>query len=183
MIQPTLLPDTDRRRTPVLAVLPAPSAAALKGRPDPGSSRSQQRPLVLPIASEVTLVDIQTIRALRGLDAESVAALIDAGRIRWVWDFSLPGAVRRELRFLAAEAMGAASTVTASRADAIDMAIGVPPSRTRVRAAELEQRWVVSNQTILRLGRIGEITVEIAGHTKWVMRESLVKFLGRRWVS
>ncbi len=186
MIQPTLLPDfaanavTDRR-TPVLSVVP--KAPASPDRAEAAAGAVRQRSLVLPIASEVTLVDIQTVRALRGLDAESVSALIDAGRIRWVWDLSAPGGARRELRFLAAEAIGKAETVTASRADAIDMAIGVPASRVRVRAAELEQRWVVSNQTILRLGRMGEIHVEIVGHTKWVKRESLVKFLGRRWVS
>ena len=49
-----------------------------------------------------------------------------------------------------------------------------------VRGAALETRWQVSNQTLLRLRRDGDITGRIAGHTLWLERGSLVAFLERR---
>lgn len=181
MIQALLIPEIAGAVSvrPVVTVLPPPMRTT---KPTPAAP-VRQAGLAMPIGAEVSLVDLQTIRAIRGLDAESVLALIDAGRIRWVWDVSLPNSARRELRFLTAEARGEAVCVTASRAQAIDLAIGVPPTRQRVRAAEIEQRWVVSNQTVMRLGRAGEITVEMEGHTKWVRRDSLARFLARRWAN
>lgn len=184
MIQALLIPEIGPLSVrPVVAVLPPPTMRPAARRTATAPAPARQTGLAMPIGTEVSLVDLQTIRAIRGLDAESVLALIDAGRIRWVWDVSLPNSARRELRFLTAEARGEAVSVTASRAQAIDLAIGVPPTRQRVRAAEIEQRWVVSNQTVMRLGRAGEITVEMEGHTKWVRRDSLARFLARRWAN
>lgn len=184
MIQALLIPELS---IPAAASSPNRVACAVRVLPQPirvpVPAAPRQTALAVAIGTDVSLVDLQTVRAIRGLDAESVLALIDAGRIRWVWDVSLPGSARRELRFLTAEVRGEAVSVTASRAQAIDLAIGVPTTRSRVRAAELEQRWVLSNQTVMRLGRCGQLAVEMEGHTKWVKRDSLVRFLGSRWAN
>jgi hypothetical protein len=128
----------------------------------------------------VTLVGVETVRAVRGgMDAESISAMVDLGELRWVWDVSTRGA-RRELRFLSAEIVGGQSV--AGEDEAIRMVLGGTTQRSRFRAAQVEQMWVVSAQTILRLGRCGLLTVSMEGRTKWVTRESLVAFLRSRLV-
>lgn len=134
----------------------------------------------LPILTggTVTLVDINTVRAFRGLDAESVLSLVDCGQLRWVWDFAA-GDSRRELRFLVAEVF---ERKTLTESQAIDAALGTT-QRTRLRGSELEQRWVVSAQLLQNLARLGEIESDVESHTRWFGVHSIRQFISRRLVN
>lgn len=164
-----------------------PPAAARLSRVTSRSAQSPASPLRpqrLPIAVglDVTLVSIDTVRVVKGgLDAESVMALVDAGRFTWVWDLATAGAARRELRFLAAEVLR--EERVAEEADAIRIALGGTTQRAAFRTAEIEGRWVVSNQALARFGRSGELRVTMHGRVKWIARDSLVSFLQRRRLS
>lgn len=172
----------------------APAAARAVQRPlmSPASSRvtrpepapkatNRQRIFPLRVGSEVTLVGMESVRAAKGgLDAESVAALVDAGRFRWVWDMSAATAHRRELRWLAEEVLR--DQVPEEESVAIDRVLGGLTNRQAFRTAEIEQRWILSNATLLRFGRAGELSFENRGRNKWISRASLVAFLRRRLV-
>ena len=155
--------------------------------PAPAPRRVERRTLApaqpvagrLPILTGgvVTLVSIDTVRAFRGLDSESVFALVECGQLRWVWDFAA-GPSRRELRFLVAEVFEG-KTLTESQA--IDAALGTT-QRARLRGSELEQRWVVSAQLLQNLARSGEIASDVENHTRWFDAHSLRQFVSRRLV-
>jgi hypothetical protein len=157
------------------SITPAP-----RTEPRPPVMREQGLPI--RVGTEVTLVGIESVRAAKGgLDAESVAALVDAGRFRWVWDLATSdSARRRELRWLAIEIIR--DKAPTGEAEAVETALGGLSYRQSYRTAEIEQRWIVSNATLLRLGRAGELAFELRGRNKWISRDSLVAFLRRRLI-
>lgn len=178
--QAVMFPDLERSGP----MVPPPAMTTPRRKhaddPTPTLAPSRDRHLAIRVGTEVTLVGVETVRAVRGgVDAESISAMVDLGEIRWVWDVCTRGS-RRELRFLAAEIVGGRTIETED--EAIQCVLGGTTQRARWRAAQVEQMWVVSAQTILRLGRIGLLSVSIEGRTKWVTRESLVAFLRSRLV-
>jgi hypothetical protein len=136
-----------------------------------------QRPLPLRIASNVKLVGMDTARSVLGQDAETIAALVDSGELPFAFDLAVnPKCERRELRFWHGAFASQPSALNSQQVlDDI-----CPASRERWRAAELEDRWVVSNQHVLRLILAKELRGEKTGHTWWVWGASARGFLQRR---
>ena len=147
--------------------------------PAPRSSPPAQPLLRMPLAAEVALIPLVTVGALLGLHTDGVHELIDQGEWPWVFDLRAGRGSIRELRVwrgcFGKAGSGKREAVSAEvLADVIGTATG------DVRGAALETRWQVSNQTLLRLKKAGEIEGRIAGHTLWLKRESLAAFLERR---
>lgn len=160
------------------AASPAPAPRRVERRPAAPAQTAPAGRLPILTGGVVTLVDINTVRAFRGLDSESVLTLVDCGQLRWVWDFA-SGESRRELRFLVAEVFQGQSL---TEAQAIDAALGTT-QRARLRGSELEQRWVVSAQLLQNLARSGEIASDVEDHTRWFEVHSLRQFVSRRLVT
>jgi hypothetical protein len=140
-----------------------------------------QRPLPFIISARTVLVDVQTVRAARCVDAESVFALVDDGKLKWVFDFSSELAKtysrfdKRELRFWTDEVTAPDATAHKTIAQVIGLILG---GKQNFHSGEIEQEWVISHQTIMRLRLAGEIS----GGKGSITRASLVGFLSRRWL-
>lgn len=143
---------------------------------------TQQRRLALEVSANVSLVTVETVRAVRGVDAESVVASIEEGRIRWAWDFAAPGsATRREVRIWADEIADPEAVAKRSLAEVIAAVIGATPGG-RQRAAVLETRWTISAQHIQALVRAGVWQEDRIGHTRYLRRQTLEAFLQERLI-
>lgn len=172
MLQAARVPQPVSARPPRRACTPSAPVVPPEAR---------ERFLPIRLGAEVTLVGVDVVRAVKGgMDTESVTALLDAGEFRWVWDVSRAGTHRRELRFLAAEILR--QSPPRDESSAIVAALGGMERRPRFRCAEVEQRWLLSAQTVLRLGRAEEFRTTMEGRTKWISRDSLVAFLQRRLI-
>lgn len=143
---------------------------------------SAQRRLPLEVSANVALVTVETVRAVRGVDAESVVACIEEGKIRWAWDVAAPGsASRREIRIWADEIADPAAVAGMSLASVISAVIGSTPGG-RQRAAVIETRWTISAQHIAALVRAGVWQEDRIGHTRYLRRQTLEAFLQERLI-
>lgn len=147
--------------------------------PAPRSSPPAQPLLRMPLAADVALIPLSTVGALMGLHTDGVHELIDQGEWPWVFDLRAGRGVVRELRVWRGcfDKAGSGKREAASAAVVADV---IGTTTGDVRGAALETRWQVSNQTLRRLLKAGEITGRITGHTLWLDRASLAEFLERR---
>lgn len=124
------------------------------------------------------LVSIDVVRAVLGVDAITVASMVDAGDLAWVFDLSATTkSSQRELRFWTRELFEPA-LCRMSPTRALQMILG--KSRQRWRATEIEQLLLASRASILRWNRSGDLPGETVDHTFWTTRESLTAFLKSR---
>lgn len=135
-----------------------------------------QRLLQLTLHTRTALVTSDTVRAVHGLDAETIAARVDAGEFLWVWDVSLNRARKRELRFLAEEVRDPASYRKHSPDEVIATLL---PGRERLRTAEVAQLLCVCDPHVMNLLK-SELTGPRVGHSQFVLSASLRQFLLRR---
>ena len=140
---------------------------------------SQQAALKLPIAQRTALVTVDTARAVRGVDAESIIAEIEDGSIRWAFNIATADAARRELRIWA-PCLGNAEHPTRNPEQVIAEIIGT--QRETLRGAEVERLLLCSAQLVKLLHEGGELRGELVGHTRHLRRDSLAAFLRRRRV-
>jgi hypothetical protein len=139
-----------------------------------------QRLLQLQLNQRTALVTVDTARAVLGVDAETIAARIDEGQIRWVFDIALPGAERRELR-LWASSLVAPEIVHRDSARVIAAIIG--HQRATLRGGEVEQLLLCSAQHIQRLHEARLLAGQIIGHTRHLTAASLTAFLQARCIA
>jgi hypothetical protein len=127
-------------------------------------------------SSRVKLVGINTVRAIRGCNAEMVLKSVgDATHpnfIRWAFDVAVKPARTRELRFWMDEICGAVDK-WAEPEIVIGKILGDRKSFPRT---EIEIQWTMSAITISHLVRAGEI----AEVNHQLTRASLAAFLERR---
>ena len=135
---------------------------------------SAQRLFNLPISARTVLVDLQTVRAARGVDAESIVALVDNGELQWVFDLGLGGGDIRELRFWAREIIAPETVTNLKLSAVVDSILG---NGATIRRGEIERQWVISAPHVMRLVRAEEIKEIAPGK---ICRLSLVKFLTSR---
>ena len=130
--------------------------------------------LNLRLSARTVLVDLATVRAARGVDAESVLAAVDAGELRGVFDVSASadGGIR-ELRFWMRGVIAPETVAGLGTEAIIQLVLG---DRATYRRGELEVQWVMSHVTVMRLIRSGEFKL----HGREVTTESLRKFLRSR---
>jgi len=155
--------------------------------------RASQRTLPLTVAQTVALLDVNGARTVLGVDAESVAAMVDDGRLLWVWDFALsPSAsARRELRFWKLDLLAAAAAARDEAAPigtrdlllptVIDTLL--PVTKGAFNSWELQSLFTVSGQQIQRLCAGRHLVGEVRKHTLLITRSSLVAFLTKRLAS
>lgn len=140
-----------------------------------------QSRLALPVASATTLVTVDTARAALGLDAESVAALCESGRLL-AFDLANTATERRELRiwvdslrgYIDGVRVGTDLPATVEAIIGHELAEYIP-------AAQLAQRFCVHRRSVYRWAEAGDIEAHTIGHSVKCVRASLVPFLrGRR---
>ncbi len=123
------------------------------------------------------LVSLDVVRAVLGVDAVTVASLVDSGELAWVFDVSATKSSQRELRFWTRE-LFAPEQCRMSPTRALQMILG--KGRQRWRGSEIEQLLLASRASILRWNRAGDLPGETVDHTFWVTREALTGFLKSR---
>ena len=143
-----------------------------KPKPESPMTTTQQRPLNISIAARTVLMSMETVRAVLGVDADTINARIESGEIRWVWDVAL-GADVRELRFWAKEFIAPALCPANPKAVVAEI-LG---TRERFRGTEIAQMLLVSRPTILRLVMNSELAGDIISGVIQVKRAALEKFL------
>lgn len=141
---------------------------------------SAQLVLPLRIDQSVALVDVYTVCASLGVEAETVATMVDIGDLPWAFDISCGSRAVRELRIWRTSLTEPERAKGVPLGEVIQDVIGCHLAEDEVRAARIEKRWLVSTRTILRHRMKGEISGRVSGHTLWLTRLSLVEFLTRR---
>ena len=150
---------------------------------------------MLPIAYEVRLVTVETVRAARGLTAEAIMTLAEdhlasqperigtcAGHLP-AFDFNLGTQGRnRDLRVWAGALCGAKNPgLERIVADCLLTDLeGLARPDFHIWTPQLEKMWCVSNQKILRLIGSGEVRGVRTGRVWRVNRFSAAAFLRRR---
>lgn len=139
-----------------------------------------QTSLHLPIAQRTALVTVDTARAVRGVDAESIIAEIESGAIPWVFNIAAPQAARRELRIWA-QSFHDPATASLPLPEVIERIIGT--HREILRGSEVERLLLCSAQLVKQLHESGELLGELVGHARHLRRDTLATFLRRRRVA
>jgi hypothetical protein len=128
------------------------------------------------VSPRVCLVDMGTVRAVRGVDAETVVKWVGNGThpnfLRWVFNIGRKSDGIRSLRFWREEIFGTVDK-WGEPALTIERILG---QRQTFWRGELEIQWTASAVLIMNLIRAGEITEESSG----ISRQSLTDFLKRR---
>ena len=132
-----------------------------------------------PISHRTVLVKIDMLRALWGVDSETISAKVDAGEILWAWDVSAGRGEVRELRFWVRELI-APETVRLTPAQTIQSVLG--EGRTRWRGVEIAQLLLVSRPHIFKLHESGELPGDIISGVLYVQREAVRAFLASRLI-
>jgi hypothetical protein len=131
--------------------------------------------LNIPIAARTVLVTTETVRAAKGVDADTIHALVDNGDLQWVWDISAPGSGIRDLRYWTREIIAPDTTRHLSITTVIGILIGT--EKPRLRGYELCQLLLCSRPHLKRLVDAHELSAQLIGGTFHVSRPSLVQFL------
>jgi hypothetical protein len=140
---------------------------------------STQRPLNLELSARTVLVTTATLRAVRGVDADTVTAWVEAGAYRWVFNVSAGDEGKRDLRFWAKE-MIAPELCPADPAEAVAEILGTHSPRWR--GTEVAQLLLISRPQVLDLRRCHALTGEIVGSTFHTTTAALTAFLLSRLV-
>ena len=128
------------------------------------------------------LVGMEVVRAFRGVEADAINELVDAGKLRWVWDLSTGRKGRiRALRFWLNEIIAPEATRQLAPAAVVRAVLGT--DRTRWRGVELAQLLLVSRPHIFKLRKSKAIGGEIVHGTLFVARPVVEKFLTQRLVN
>jgi len=148
-----------------------------------GTVRSDagRQPLKCWLNRRTVLVTTDVLRAVRGVDAESIYDAVDNFRLRWVFNISTDPAKVRELRFWAKEAIAPEFTQRLKLAGVMTQILG--PDRARWSGSEIQQLLLVSRPTVMRLHRHGVLPGKVVRRTFWTTRQELEHFLQKRWVS
>jgi hypothetical protein len=139
-----------------------------------------QPTLRLPLAADVTLLSLATACAAVGWHTDRGTEAVETGEWPWVFDLSTGARAIRELRVWRESLTADGGTRNAELSEVLDAVIGT--RLPDVRGAALETRWQVSDHTLSRLVKAGELTGRVAGHTLWLSRASLAALLERRRV-
>lgn len=139
---------------------------------------TDQRQLSFPIHQRTVLVSVEMARAALGVDAGTIAMMVDDGRLRWVWDISAGGGLQRHLRIWAREIITPELNGFLPEAEVLDSVIGT--KREHLRAVEVGQLLLCSRTHMLQLIRSGALSGPLTGHTQHITRTSLAAFLRAR---
>ncbi len=139
-----------------------------------------QRHLNLPINQRTVLVTVDMVRASLGVDADSVAARVEAGELRWVFDVAAKGSQIRELRFWAKAIIAPERVADLTLSEAVGEILG--DNRKTWRGTEVEHLLLISRPTVKKLHDDGELPGDLVGRTFIFGRAALESFFKRRAV-
>jgi len=123
-------------------------------------------------------VGVDVARAVLGVDAESVLAMIDSGQILWAWDIAARPSRERVVRIWTREIVAPGWGRGLEVGEVVDAVIGT--QRPYLRSGELCSILFCSRAHVHSLVEAGEIRGRLDGHTLWVHRDSVDGFLRRR---
>lgn len=137
----------------------------------------------LPFSNRSQLIPISVVRALRGLSAEAILALMESGELRFAFNFSarFPKSQVCHWRFWLREVIAPNTVARLTLLQAIALMLG--EHRQRWRGTELAQLLLLSRPTIHRLHQSGALRGKIKGNTLWVERPALETLLTTRLYS
>lgn len=141
------------------------------------TTRNPQRALPLAVPASTPLVDLNAVRAVRGVDADTILADVDEGRLRWVWNVAAQPGEIRELRFWTLEVNLPDSVRRVTLEQVTDLILG---ARAEWRGPEIAQLLIVSRPTVHRLQH--ELKAARVGGVLKCQRSGLADFFKRRLV-
>jgi hypothetical protein len=130
-----------------------------------------------PDIGPAALVDTNFVRLVRRMDADGIAALVECGGIKWVWNISLAPRVR-EMRFLMAEIITPQMTARLTLDEVLDRLL--PRSRRMFWAREVGQLLLLARNTVAKLAR--RLGATQKNRSFQFSRTSLVAWLRERWL-
>lgn len=145
------------------------------------ATTSQRRfPFDLYTVAVAPLVPVAGLRALMGVDEDTVLAHIEDGQLPFAFDLAMPGARRAELRVW----RGCIEKKSATLAEVLQDVLGPSPLPT-LNVRTLRHRWVCSSTHVHHLIEAG-LLAEVGGegrkktNTRNVTRTSAERFLTER---
>lgn len=143
-----------------------------------------QRRLPLTVELPEGLVSMETARWALGCDEDSVLSLIEVGGLRWAWDIAVRCGRIREVRIwsqcITARLFG--SPQPGEDIAGVMGALKIPETG-RLRAAQVRQILICSQQHVQRLVAADLLQADLARGTRWVEPASLRRFLTHRQIS
>jgi len=147
----------------------------------------KQTALALSLSQRTVLVTMETVRAVLGLDAETITQRVDSGELRWVFDVSAvtaeaQGSGLRELRFWSKELIAPEFCRGVTPDQAADQIVGMT-TREWLRSGEVAHILLVSDPHVGRLWQRGFLSGEITGRSLKLRRASLITWLQSRLIA
>jgi hypothetical protein len=138
-----------------------------------------QREFSMSVSTRAVLVNIEAVRSVFGVAAETVLDRVDDAtredHLRWVFNLSAGDGYRRELRFWVREIIAPETCTRLGLGKVVDIILG---KREQFRRGELEIEWVCNHKTISALLS----TKALCLHGTTVPRHALDNFLRTRWI-
>ena len=135
----------------------------------------------LPISERTVFLDVNGVRAARGISTARVNELVESGELLWAWNIGRQAGETgsRTLRFWAPCVLNPQAVAALGIENVIDRIL--PPSRHNFNGSELCQAFLISRQTVQRIGRaLGGV---VSNRLLYVERPALVDFLKARWIA
>jgi hypothetical protein len=123
------------------------------------------------------LVNLNTVRALRGITAENVIKLTESGALLWAFKFSADRGCRRELRFFLPEISDPKKFAGCSLEEIVPLIL---PDRNLFGTQDLRSLFLLSRPFAWLLAK--ELGNRNAAGNWRVERAVLASYLRRRWV-
>ena len=95
----------------------------------------------LPLSSRTVFLDVNGVRAARGISADKVSELVESGELIWVFNLGAAGESIRELRFLAQEVVNPSGMARVQLPEVIAKIL--PVRRRTFNGAEIGQWFLV----------------------------------------
>jgi hypothetical protein len=134
----------------------------------------------LPVSHRTIFLDVNGVRAARGISADKVNELVEAGGLLWVFNMGRRQKDKgiRNLRFWLPEIVNPSGMTSFKLEEVISKIL--PASRPAFSGSEICQWFLVSRPTVMRLGV--ECRGVVSKQALTVARPSLVSYLQRRWI-
>lgn len=135
----------------------------------------------LAISSRTVFVDVAFVRAARGISADKVRELVDAGKLLWVFNLARTNerSRPRHLRFWSPEILNAQAVADLRLENVIEKIL--PAARHRFNGAEIGRWLMISRSKVQQLGF--ELTGVLENRRLLhIPRQPLADYLASRWI-
>jgi hypothetical protein len=134
----------------------------------------------LPVSHRTIFLDVNGVRAARGISADKVNELVEVGKLLWVFNMGRMQSNKaiRNLRFWLPEVVNPSGATSFQLEEVISKIL--PVSRQTFSGGEICQWFLVSRPTVMRLS--AECHGVKSKRVLSVARTSLASYLQRRWI-